>query len=425
MKQYKCSMSKKKESLAKKNEANSEEYITEWQADIIKGLEKIKDKYGLVIEYNGPFSDEWKEYPTYSVFVRKGGKKEDIGTVGTDYVHAFVDYTSPGMNVSSPHYAKDYSAEEAIQAILNSAKMCLGKKGKSKKSEGSSSVDDLLARHNQKWLVKVSYDVDASHSAVASSIVRADTKDAATNIALKRQRGLGYNMKVVSVEPMTESRKKSEGKQDVLDKLKGLDGVKDAGKVLADLKDMGFTGIDSGTYVFSGNSYIVMEHPDGMYAELDYTTEPGGDVPAEVRSYDYFKDIEDYKMYHGGHAPRESRKKPESKKSEGIGDFLDAKIDYNMFMRMCKTAAYLEEDEDYWDALWEYYSDLGSIGDALVFFDNLFQYTAWKDVEETYDVLNDKYKDESKSKEECIEKAIDDGALDGVYPYGDHYLWTY
>lgn len=188
-----------------------------------------------------------------------------------------------------------------------------------KRSEDASSVDDLLARHNQKWLVKVSYDVDASHSAVAPSIVRADTKDAATNIALKRHRGLGYNMKVVSVEPMTESRKKS----------------------------------------------------------------------------------------------------------ESISDMIDAKIGYNMFMRMCKTAAYLKEDEDYWDALWEYYSDLGSIGDALVFFDNLFQYTAWKDVDETYDELKDEYKDESKSKEECIEKAIDEGALDGVYPYGDHYLWIY
>lgn len=132
-KKHTCSMSKKKENLAKKKEANSEEYITEWQADIIKGLEKVKDKYGLVIEYNGPFSDKWKEYPTYSVSVRKGGKKEDIGTVGTDYVHAFVDYTNPGMNVSSPHKAKDYSAEEAIQVILNSAKMCLGKKGESKK----------------------------------------------------------------------------------------------------------------------------------------------------------------------------------------------------------------------------------------------------------------------------------------------------
>lgn len=117
--------------------------------------------------------------------------------------------------------------------------------------------------------------------------------------------------------------------------------------------------------------------------------------------------------------------KMESKKSEGISDMIDAKINYNMFMRMCKTAAYLEEDEDYWDALWEYYSDLGSIGDALVFFDNLFQYTAWKDVDETYDELKDEYKDESKNKEECIEKAIDEGALDGVYPYGDHYLWIY
>ena len=146
-KKHTCSMSKKKESLAKKKEANSEEYITDWQADIIKGLEKVKDKYGLVIEYNGPFSDEWKEYPTYSVFVLKGGKKEDIGTVGTDYVHAFVDYTSPGMNVSSPHYAKDYSAEEAIQAILNSAKMCLGKKGEAKKNEGAGDTIKVTAEN--------------------------------------------------------------------------------------------------------------------------------------------------------------------------------------------------------------------------------------------------------------------------------------
>lgn len=75
-------------------------------------------------------------------------------------------------------------------------------KGAEKKSEEDSSVADLLARHNQKWLVKISYDVGASHSAVAPSIVRADTKDAATDIALRRHRGLGDNMKVVSVEPM-------------------------------------------------------------------------------------------------------------------------------------------------------------------------------------------------------------------------------
>lgn len=190
-------------------------------------------------------------------------------------------------------------------------------KGEAKKSEDASSVDDLLARHNQKWLVKVSYDVDASHSAVAPSIVRADTKDAATNIALKRHRGLGYNMKVVSVEPMTESRKKS----------------------------------------------------------------------------------------------------------EGIGDMIDAQLDYTMFMRMCKTAAYLEEDEDYWDALWEYYSELGNIGDALVFFDNLFQYTAWCDADEVYDeYLDDKFKDNSKSKEECIDAAIDDGDLQAYKHEKGNYL---
>ena len=157
-----CSMQKKKESLAKKNEDNGKEYITEWQADIIKGLEKVKDKYGLVIEYNGPFSDEWKEYPTYSVSVRKGGKKENIGTVGTDYVHAFVEYINPGMNVSHPHKAKDYSAEEAIQVILNSANMCLGKKGESKKPTCSmSKKKESLAKKNERLFTL--YDINGNY----------------------------------------------------------------------------------------------------------------------------------------------------------------------------------------------------------------------------------------------------------------------
>jgi hypothetical protein len=102
---------------------------------------------------------------------------------------------------------------------------------------------------------------------------------------------------------------------------------------------------------------------------------------------------------------------------------IDAKLDYTMFMRMCKTAAYIEEDEDYWDALWEYYSELGNIGDALVFFDNLFQYTAWCDADEVYDeYLDEKFKDNSKSKEECIDAAIDDGDLQAYKHEKGNYL---
>ena len=113
----------------------------------------------------------------------------------------------------------------------------------------------------------------------------------------------------------------------------------------------------------------------------------------------------------------------ESKKSEGIGDRIKMGIDYNMFMRMCRTAAYLDEDEDYWDALWEYYSEMGEIEDALVFFDNLFQYTAWCDADEVYDeYLDDKFKDESKSKEECIDAAIDDGDLQAYKHEKGNYL---
>lgn len=116
------------------------------------------------------------------------------------------------------------------------------------------------------------------------------------------------------------------------------------------------------------------------------------------------------------------------KKSEGISDMIDAKIDYNMFMRMCKTAAFLEEDEDYWDALWEYYSDLGSIGDALVFFDNLFQSTSWKTAEDLWtdysNILGDK--PEGKDYEEALDAYLDENDNEvgnsAVYKYGDHYL---
>ncbi|MBR4407410.1 MAG: hypothetical protein IKT27_03755 [Clostridia bacterium] len=104
----------------------------------------------------------------------------------------------------------------------------------------------------------------------------------------------------------------------------------------------------------------------------------------------------------------------ESKKSEGISDTIKMNIDYNTFMRLCAAAAYLDEDEDYWDALWEYYSEMGEIqGSAFEFFDNLFQYTDWADEERVYgEMLDDKYKDKNKSKGECIQAAIDDGDLD-------------
>ena len=56
-----------------------------------------------------------------------------------------------------------------------------------------------------------------------------------------------------------------------------------------------------------------------------------------------------------------------------------------------------------------------------MFFDNLFQYTAWYDVDDMYDNIGERFQDESKSKEECIQDAIDDGDMT-IYQYKDHYL---
>lgn len=123
--------------------------------------------------------------------------------------------------------------------------------------------------------------------------------------------------------------------------------------------------------------------------------------------------------------PDES-KKPEAKKCEA-SDTIKMNIDYNTFMRLCDSAAYLSGDKDYHDALWNYYFDGGEITvRADEFFDNLFQYTDWKDAEEIYDeVLDDEYKDDSKSKEECIQAAIDAGDLDAYRQDNGMYLIMY
>lgn len=119
-------------------------------------------------------------------------------------------------------------------------------------------------------------------------------------------------------------------------------------------------------------------------------------------------------------SPKGEAKQPEAKKSEefdvNVSGTIKMNIDYNTFMRLCSTAAYLKEDENYWDALWTYYSDFGEIdGKADEFFDNLFQYTDWQSEEDLYDEsLPEKYKDSSKSKAECIQSAVDDGALDAT-----------
>lgn len=157
-------------------------------------------------------------------------------------------------------------------------------------------------------------------------------------------------------------------------------------------------GVSNGTY--------------GMNGLLVNYTNPDGSIGSGVvigRTPNLFALLSPQKPKKTGDAPKPS----ESKKSEGVGGKIKMGIDYNMFMRMCASAAYLDENEDYWDALWEYYSEMGEIEDACEFFDNLFQYTSWCDEDEVYDeYLDDSYKDGTKSKAECIEAAVDAGDLD-------------
>lgn len=127
--------------------------------------------------------------------------------------------------------------------------------------------------------------------------------------------------------------------------------------------------------------------------------------------------------------PTINKKTAESKKSEGISDTIKMNIDYNTFMRLLDAAAYLDADDDYKDALWEYYSEFGELdGDACEFFDNLFQYTDWYTAEEVWDnydnILGEK--PEGQDAEEALdayfEEHGDDLGGSSVYKHGDHYL---
>ena len=168
------------------------------------------------------------------------------------------------------------------------------------------------------------------------------------------------------------------------------------------------SGVSNGTYGMNGLK-VTYSNPDGSI----------GSGVVIGRTPNLFALLSPQKPKKTGDAPKPS----ESKKSEGVGGKIKMGIDYNMFMRMCASAAYLDDNEDYWDALWEYYSEMGEIEDALVFFDKLFQYTAWCDVDELYDeYMGDAYKDKSKSKETCIQEAVDGGDLDAYKHSSGKYL---
>lgn len=62
---------------------------------------------------------------------------------------------------------------------------------------------------------------------------------------------------------------------------------------------------------------------------------------------------------------------------------ITCELDYMMFERLCRTAAYFDNDnDDYISLLYDVYEN-SNIGDAAAFFDNLFQYTKYyKNLEE-------------------------------------------
>lgn len=200
------------------------------------------------------------------------------------------------------------------------------------------------------------------------------------------------------------------------------DYVKEIGKIPGATVYVGtINNFQKNTQEYQYEAELYMENEKGIRSNIEYMPFAITDISDGMQRKMYFNRLN--ALIKKGTDFVNNHESNESKKSEGIGDRIKMGIDYNMFMRMCGSAAYLDDNEDYWDALWEYYSEMGEIEDACEFFDNLFQYTAWCDADTVYDeYLDDKFKDESKSKEECIQAAIDDGDLDAYKHDSGNYL---
>ena len=105
---------------------------------------------------------------------------------------------------------------------------------------------------------------------------------------------------------------------------------------------------------------------------------------------------------------------------------ITCKLDYMMFERLCRTAAYFDNDnDDYISLLYDVYEN-SDIGDAAAFFDNLFQYTKY--YENFYEFVEDNslkdyiiYKDDTETKEPTdeidIEKTYENIQLNDNYIY--------
>lgn len=380
MKQFKCSMNKKIESLAKKcscsmskkNEKGTAQTETYEGFDELLGyadaeylLEDVVDVLSQYYTYEDETFDEnqAKDDPEFTIKIEGGDERADFYSEDIFYVHL-----------------PNKEAAEELAKVLG------GELSESKKPEScKDGKKESMERCDSCGAVMTEYDYDRYGGLCKRCRDKGEAKksEALTKDTIVVGQIFNSNLKWIERTLKQIKKKFPNVESDAFGNTLTIRGK------LSDVSDVCDT--------YKTGSYMLCQDKGG-----DFLPNAAGD------------DLDDAEI---------SKALSESKKSESIGSRIKMGIDYNMFMRMCRTAAYLDEDEDYWDALWEYYSEMGEISDALEFFDNLFQYTAWCDVDELYgEYLDDAYKDKSKSKETCIQEAVDDGDLDAYKHSSGKYL---
>ena len=446
MNKFKCSMNQKKESLSKKNEGVTASSL--FAIDPKSGHSKIYDElYDIVdnVSYSGVLNaeDATDEYPDavsvdfevssddaapYSVMVSIYGKEENDEesqlsyTVWDEYNNNLKSYKSAvggaplgsqkGYKISELPQMWD-DLQKDIQSLVSFADPDESKKSEANLddlkgmvvSEGTMGVNALI----RKYLgVLETYAPDNYKAYIEAN---PELKDKDVWMALDVQDKsyivdeLADELNKIAPEGYYFGASEGDGACYGFWEVESDESKKcEAGKDAVDWT-VGVSYLENGTGESVKDVYLIQA------PNMDSAMEQ-----AKIRANKVGKDATVYSCKKGKHVYGES------KKCEGVSGTIKMNIDYNTFMRLLDAAAFLDADEDYKDALWDYYSEMGEIGgEAFVFFDNLFQYTSWYDVDEMYDEIGERFQDESKSKEECIQDAIDDGDM-SIYQYKDHYL---
>lgn len=463
MNNSKCSMSKKKESLIKKFEANIDDLKGMVVSEGTMGVNALIRKYLAVLETYAP--DNYKAYIEANPELKDRDVWMALDVEDKSYI---VDELANELDKIAPE-GYYFGASEGDGACYGFWEV---EPDESKKCEGSNTPEDAVLR-----IFTMLKDNDILAGYIDMEVVKNNLADLVEEFEGRFDFDTDRGSFVATMlldsnderddESVIDKWNRCADMTDTIMELFNIPNGEDStnenwGAIQWELYDGGITdiytkdeskksevhnGLDMDSkyrYIDEFENLIGMDISDAHKEMGGWWTLANQDVRGSLRSYDFKRsglgavtltaDKNNNVVKVSGRilqVPFEfsQKKQGESKKSEGVSDTIKMNIDYNTFMRLLDATAYLDADDDYKDALWDYYSEFGELdGDACGFFDNLFQYTDWYDADEVWENYDNILgtKPEDKDAEEALDAYLEEHDADlggaSVYKHGDHYL---